>query len=64
MNESRIRREVKRIQKAIDREVAFWEKTLESEPEALLGPSVSQLLNALRGYDSSAAEERSWMLSV
>lgn len=64
MNNPGAKRESKRIQKAIDKQVAYWEKTLESDPEAQLGPLVSQLLNALRGYDSSAAEERGWMLSL
>ncbi len=62
MNESNVRREVKRIEASINRAYDAWVKRLDDEPEVLLGPMVEKLLHALRGWDKSAADGFSWML--
>lgn len=64
VNDHKARQLATSIITAIDGKVNAWEKALEDDPEALLGPTVSDLLNALRGWDVEAAESRSWMLSV
>ena len=62
MNEHKVEREVKRLAASIGREFIKWTTDLEKDPEALLGPRVERFINALRGYDQSAADAAQWML--
>ena len=63
MNDHKTRQLVASIIESIDEKVSAWEKALEDDPEALLGHTVSDLLNTLRGWDVEAAESRCWMLA-